>query len=259
MTKLYLSLLLIFLSSCNFTSGLHQDILKAQEYIEDQEFQLAAEIYNSILRKKPSRIIQLKVNYQLGVIYSLYLQEPNKAIYHFNQTIKFTDDPRWHIKSLEKMIEISLDQKRDYKEALTYLEKLIDFKPQIQNQEEYRFKRAECLYHIRELDKANQYFKNFLGKNNQYAVKAYYYLGLISFLERRWGDAIETWHEYIKRETKKSKNIEVKFLLANAYEMDEKLKEAYNIYYSLLGSYPNKKVIQSRLNSLYSRRVARKR
>jgi len=47
--------------------------------------------------------------------------------------------------------------------------------------------------------------------------------------------------------------------MANAYEMLEKLKEAYNLYYSILGEYPNTKVIQNRLNSIYARKIARKR
>ena len=47
--------------------------------------------------------------------------------------------------------------------------------------------------------------------------------------------------------------------MANAYETMERLKEAYNIYYSIVGEYPNNEVIKARLNSIYERKVARKR
>ena len=47
--------------------------------------------------------------------------------------------------------------------------------------------------------------------------------------------------------------------MGNAYETMEELKKAYNIYYSILGEYPNNDVIKNRLNSLYKRRIARKR
>ena len=71
--------------------------------------------------------------------------------------------------------------------------------------------------------------------------------------------AIDNWFEYLKREKQKNKIVQVKFLIANAYESDEQLKNAYNIYYSLLGDYPNQEVLKSRLKSIYERRVARKR
>ena len=60
-------------------------------------------------------------------------------------------------------------------------------------------------------------------------------------------------------ENRNDRIVKTKFLIANAYESAEKLKEAYNIYYSILGEYPNSEVIENRLKSLYERRVSRKR
>ena len=61
------------------------------------------------------------------------------------------------------------------------------------------------------------------------------------------------------REKRRDNIVQTKFLMANAYETMEKLKAAYNIYYSILGEYPNTEVIKNRLKSIYERRVARKR
>ena len=47
--------------------------------------------------------------------------------------------------------------------------------------------------------------------------------------------------------------------MANAYETMERLKKAYDLYYSLLGKYPNTEVIKNRLNAIYERKIARKR
>ena len=74
-----------------------------------------------------------------------------------------------------------------------------------------------------------------------------------------WNKSITYMKEYIKREKRKDKVVRAKFLLANSYEVIEKLKTAYNIYYSILGEYPNTQVIQDRLKSVYERRVARRR
>ena len=53
--------------------------------------------------------------------------------------------------------------------------------------------------------------------------------------------------------------VDALILMANAYETMENLKNAYNLYYSLLGEYPNTQVLQNRLSSIYERQVARKR
>ena len=48
-------------------------------------------------------------------------------------------------------------------------------------------------------------------------------------------------------------------MMANAYESNEDLRRAYNIYSDIKEDYPNPEIIESRLKSLYERRVVRKR
>ncbi len=67
--SLFLLLTLSVLSACDFTSGLNRDILTAQTYVDNQEFNKAVELYERILVKNPSKIIKTKVSYQLAEIY----------------------------------------------------------------------------------------------------------------------------------------------------------------------------------------------
>ena len=115
----------------------------------------------------------------------------------------------------------------------------------------------------KELNKSSEAIKIFeriqQDKNHQYYVKTFFQLGMIFFEEKKWDKAISYWKEYIQIETRKDSIVRTKFLMANAYETMELLKKAYNIYYSILGEYPNTKVIKNRLESIYNRRVSRKR
>jgi hypothetical protein len=95
--------------------------------------------------------------------------------------------------------------------------------------------------------------------NHLFHIESFYYIGLINYYQQKWNESIEEWLEYIKREKLKDKIVKVKFLIANAYESQEKLKEAYNIYYSLLDDYPNPQIIKQRLKTVFDRRMARKR
>ena len=252
--------LIFMLSGCDFTSGLHKDILKAQDLITKQEFSKAVKVYEDILKTKPSKTIQIKINYQLGEIYSLYLNDSKKALSHLQTIIDASNEPLWQKNAMEKMGAIYFEKYKHYKRAKKAYKSLMDFLPKLERQEFYTFRYALCEFHLKNYSLSDKIFKELTRTSvNHVGVESFYYLGLTKFYLRDWDSAVNFWFEFLKREKRKDKIVQAKFLIANAYESAEKLKEAYNIYYSIIGEYPNPEVIENRLNSLYERRVARKR
>ena len=65
---------------------------------------------------------------------------------------------------------------------------------------------------------------------NQYQFDAFYQKGLIHFYSKKWENAIENFKVYIANSQSKELVIQAKFLIANCYETQEKLREAYNNY-----------------------------
>ncbi len=264
MKHLYNKILLLFLvflsSSCDFTSGVNRDILLAQGYVDSQEFQKAVELYERILKKNPSKIIKTKINFQLAEIYYLYLDQQVNALKYYEFIVENVDDPLWQVKSLEKIADINFSFSKNYPEAIKAYQTLMSFKPKLKNFDYYLFRLGESYFEVGNYKKSKEIFNQILSEQNgEYYTLAYYQMGLVEFYNKKWDEAVEYWMEYLKREKRKDLITKVKFLIANAYESNEKLKEAYNIYYSLLPTYPNPEVLKSRLKSLYSRRVARKR
>lgn len=258
--NLVILIFILGLSSCDFTSGLNQDILTAQKYVDNQDFQKAVELYERVLKKNPSKVIKSKINYQLAEIYYLYLDEQVKAMKYYQYIVDNEDSPLFQVKALEKIGEINFTFSKNYTEAIHVYRQLMSFKPRTKQYDYYYLRVGEAYFEMGRYDKAREIFTRILSEPaNPYYVEAYYQMGLIEFYNRNWDKAVEYWMEYLKRERRKAQIVEVKFLIANAYESNEKLKEAYNIYYSLLPSYPNPDVLRARLKSLYARRVARKR
>lgn len=258
--KFLVLLVLLGSSSCDFTSGLNQDILSAQKYVDNQQFSKAVELYERILKKNPSKVIKTKINYQLAEIYYLYLDEQVKALKYYQFIVDNVDDPLWQVKSLEKMADINFSFAKNYQESIRSYQILMQVKPRLKNFDYYYFRVGESYFEMGLYKKAREIFNQVLSQpTNPYHVEAFYQMGLIEFYNQNWEKAVEFWHEYLKRERRKDLIVKVKFLIANAYESNEKLKEAYNIYYSLLPTYPNPDVLRARLKSLYARRVARKR
>ncbi len=253
-------LIFLFVLGCDFTSGLNQDILSAQKYVDNQQFDKAVELYERILVKNPSKVIKTKINYQLAEIYYLYLDQQVKALKYYQFIVENVDDPLWQVKALEKIADINFSFARNFSESIRAYQVLMRVKPRLANYDYYFLRVGESYFEMGRYDKAREIFTQVINNPaNPYYVEAYNQMGLIEFYNKNWDKAVDFWLEYLKREKRKDQIVKVKFLIANAYESNEKLKEAYNIYYSLLSTYPNPDVLRARLKSLYARRVARKR
>jgi tetratricopeptide (TPR) repeat protein len=251
---------LFLLGGCDFTSGLNREILSAQDYVEEQDYEKAAAAYERLLRKGPAKGIQTKIHYQLAEIYSLYLNQQARSLEHYRYIVENDDEPRNQVRALEKVAEINFSFTKRYSEAIRAYQTLLDFRPQLENSDHYAFRVAEAQFESGDLAKADARFAAIAADTNHlHHVEAFNYQGLVRFYRGEWEAAVERWLEYIKREKRKDLIVKTKFLIANAYESGEKLKEAYNIYYSLLDDYPNPQIIKDRLKALYARRVARKR
>jgi tetratricopeptide (TPR) repeat protein len=261
MKKLVFNFLLILsFISCDLSSGLYKEILEAQQLVKGQKFEQAVIKYSNILEKRPTPEITFKINFQLGIIYSVYLNQQNKAIEHYLKILDQADDPLWQVKVTEKLADIYYTFTRDFSLAKAYYNKLAYFEPKLEKIDFYQFREAMCDIELKNYSSAILMFKNIIKKNNhEYIVDSYYQLALAYFYILDWDQTITNLVEYIKRENDRDKLTRAKFLLANAYETSEDLRRAYNIYYSIIGDYPNPEVIKNRLNSLYKRRVARKR
>jgi len=252
--------ILFLIAGCGFTSGSYKDIIKAQEHINEREYKEAVSLYKSILLRRPSKTIEIKISYQLAEINYLYLNKYQDAVDYYTRVTSITDDPLWQTKALEKIGLITFENLKDYKSSRRAYTKLKNFIPRLENQDFYNLRFALTYFNEQNYSKASEYLKEIIIEDkSKYITDAFYNIGLINFYKRKWETAVSYWFEYLKREKRKDKIVQIKFLIANAYESGEKLKEAYNVYYSIISSYPNPEVIKSRLNSLYQRRVARKR
>jgi len=248
------------LLSCDFAPTLDKDILEAQRAIDQQDFNKAASINDDILRKSFKRQIRRKVLYQQGEIYLVHLENPQKALNYFQEIYQGELDPYWQVKSLEKIADIYFFNLKMFDEAKQSYEILAGFKPPLKREDYYVFQMARSLMEGKNFLDAYKIFKTISeDKKNPFETDALFQRGLIHFYLKEWGKSVELFKKFIGLSSSKEMSVQAKFLIANCFETQEKLQEAYNIYYSLIDSYPNIEVIKSRLKSLYERRQARKR
>jgi len=190
----------------------------------------------------------------------LHIGNNQSAVKYYRKILKESEDPLWLIKAEEKLGEINFSFLKKYNDSIENYIKLVNFIPKLEKSDFYKFRLAMSLLKNNQLKRS---FKIFLEIKNdersKYSVRSIFYLGVIAFQSKRWMNVVKHLSDYIKKETRKDSIVQAKFLIANSYETMEQLKKAYNIYYSILGKYPNTAVVQNRLQSIYDRRIARKR
>lgn len=262
-TKSYGALLvsaLFFFTACDFTPPVNRKIIDAQSYIADQKYDKAVFLYEKILDSNLEPELRMKICFQLGELNSIYVGNYKKAVKYYSEVKTLTEEPLWLIKIEEKLAEINFTYLKNYTEALKNYQSLTEFRPVLKRNDYFQFQIALSYYNLKNYDKAlealNEIQKN---PNHEYFIRSFYYIGLVFFEKKDYNMALFQWTEYTKRETKKENIVMAKFWIANVFEMTENLKDAYDLYYSILNDYPNQDVIQNRLNAVYNRRVARKR
>ncbi len=257
---LFLILGWLLVTSCDLSGGVRPKILAAQNAIKESRFNDAVIVYSQLLEMNLPNHLRIKINYQLGQINYLYLNNGRKALIYYQKILQFKIDPLWQVKILEKIAQIYSQDVKDYRQAANYYQILMNYQPRLEMYDFYYSQYAKNTFNQGNLTKAKDIYTSLLKTSDQNNIAdANYYLGLIYSYEKKYEQSINYWYEALKFEKRKIKIVRIKYLIANSYESSEKLKQAYNIYYSLLKEHPNPKLIKGRLESLYARRVARKR
>ncbi len=258
--KYFLLLGSLFLAACDFSPRLYKEIFTAQQYIQQQKYSLALKKYEEILTQNPPVLVKIKVYYQMGELYSTYLANHRQGLEYFKKIKEVTEDPLWLVQAEEKMAEINFTYLKDFEQSMQSYTTLANFLPKLNKLDFYEFRLALSYQGQGRYAEAKKLLQQIAYRpGHEFHVAALYQLGLLSFENKQWKDAIKYWKEYNQQETRKDSIVATKFLMANAYETMEDLENAYNLYYSILGEYPNPEVVKNRLNAIYNRKVARKR
>lgn len=258
--RLILLIGFLFFSSCDFSPKLQQEILAAQELVSKGDYKNATGLYEKILNMNMEPQLRIKILYQLADLFSIFLGDAEKGKKYYGKVFEVSGDTHDQIKALERIGELNFTYLKNYKEALSTYKHLLAIKAESTDLDFFDLRVALSHFNLGDLERAHFELERISqNSTHHYRIISLYYLGLIHFRKSEWEPAVNLWKKYLEVEKRRDKIVEVRYLMANAYETMENLKEAYAIYYSLLGEYPNTKVIQNRLKAVYLRKVSRKR
>ena len=260
MKVLLLLLNLFWVVSCDFTPPLNKKILDAQNLIRSNQYEEAISKYIVILKNNPPDEIKVKIRYQIADLYSIYLSKIDESLPFYEEVAKMTSDQAWKLKALERLAELNFTHLKRYDKAVFYFRQMLYLTADKNNIDFFEFRIAQSFFKKSDFINAKLKFKEIANNSNHlYYVKSIYHQAMIAYYEQDLDRSIRLFQKYISIEKNRDDLIQAKFILANALETRENLSKAYDIYSSILGEYPNTKVVKAKLESIYRRRVARKR
>ena len=185
-------LLCFLFFGCDFSPRIHKQVLSAQEFISEQKYDQAVSQYSKILKLDPPNDTKLKVYYQLGDLYSIYLSQNKKSVEYYLKVKELTNDPFWLIKTEERLAEVYFFYLNNYKESAKAYGNLSRFNPALENKDFYEYREAISLFNFNKLDLSRKKFKTISeNSKHKYFIDSLYYLGQINFRQQKWAEAIK--------------------------------------------------------------------
>lgn len=247
-------LLSVFIFSCAERKA-KNSYKMAEELLKNNNYKEAVAKYVEVLKyDKPIPEVEDSY-YKIGTIYSKYLDDPNSAIYYFEQM--FTKFPKSNrIPEAKKDIAYTylykLNQPDKSLVHLDYIEQNHKNYPML---DEVVYHKSKALISLKKYDEAMKSIENFntIFPGSKYNEEIEYQKGLIRFNQGRYKEAIEHYNSYIQKYPNGSFKALAKFDVGVSQENLGNYKEALETFKSIGPEYPNQEALKIKIQKLEER------
>ncbi|MFQ5579759.1 MAG: tol-pal system YbgF family protein [Nitrospiria bacterium] len=233
-----------------------------RKYLESAEIRWAKEDYlgairdyERIIEEYPRSPMVSEANYWRGVAFFLYLDNNEKAIASFNESIRTAVsslDKNHALKAHLYIAEIYEKKLNQPKKAITVYEKVMEITSDLDQVLEVQYKVGSLYFDLGDMEQARVEWDLLAKKDprNKWAPAALYRGGGTYFILGMCDEAIEIYKtlytEYPEHETSPF----AKFRAANCLEENKAQAEALQLYKELEGVYPNEEILTGKIKKL---------
>jgi len=236
--------------SCNRSNGINDDIRDAEAKLGLGRANVAIEAYESILKKYPKDSHCPDIMYKIAEIYEKVLHNKSAALMKYKSVINAYPITEYSRKARERIAYICTNSNR-IDCSIEQYEALIKFFPAYA--EFYRTLLAGSYMASKKYAQAREELKPILGMNAVPAdvmAQAVFAYAESLFLEGQLAEASRWYKVFLSHFPKSKLAGEVKLHLATCLEDAGKFGSARRMMKSASSEYPNKAVIETRINGL---------
>jgi TolA-binding protein len=172
---------------------IHRSYKEGLELMDREDYVNARDIFNDVLRQSGSithpelKTIQVNSEYYRALA-ALKLQNPDAE----HLMVGFLENHTGNARSNMAYFHLGeyYYQKKKYRDAVTYLEKVEPFELDREQQTQYKFQLGYSYFFRKEFDKAKRYFRELKG-DPKYGTASSYYHGFIAFTQGEYNIALD--------------------------------------------------------------------
>lgn len=192
----------------------------------------------------------------MAQIYAYHLNDLKRAIKLIRRSIRITSDPIRLIKYKQILADIYFTNLRDFDSSSLIYRELLGVRPKLPQYSELKFRYAESLYMTSSYKEALTAFRSlqasYPGANKS---KIQFRVGTCLYFLKRYDDAEKVFQTIVDNDFSYIFKVKSAFYLAGIYEEFNKLDKAYKFYSMIRYDYPNKSLIERKIESVARKRV----
>ncbi|NIQ04084.1 MAG: tetratricopeptide repeat protein [Nitrospinaceae bacterium] len=244
----------IFLVSCIGSSG-DALIQKAnREWIKGRNHS-AIELFKAVLEKYPSGLYAQEALFRLGEIYHFSLGNSKQALLYFQEVRQMDRQGPFSYEAQKYIAEIVEFSFKDYPQAIIEYQNLIQWYPDRAETDDHQYRIASIYYKMQNRYQALVELQTLLEQypDTPWLEEALFKIVEILYTLDRCDEA-QTYYEHFATDFPKSRHRdEIEFVMASCLEEGGHLREAFERFRSLKGSYPYPAVLETKLAGLKNR------
>ena len=217
---------------------LYQRAVKAYQA---EDYQQAADLFETILEKYPDHNLSTKARFELGNIYFYKLKQPENALKHLQDLYAKSEPGTYALESLKLIGYIYDKSLNDCLKGVEAYRLILEHYASAVDAAEYRYNIGECYFKQHDYPQAMQEFQTLVEAfpDNERVPLAKFHIANSYALLEQWEDAITLHQELLLFDTLTPQlRAEIMQELAFCYEQVELFDLALKLYQELRGMDP---------------------
>lgn len=246
-------LLLVLGFGCDASPQSNMDL--AADRMDQGDFLGAAREYEGVVGSFPEHRLAGDAYYWLGLLYFHYLDDPQNSLEAFRGLVEKFPSNENTPSALFSMGELYEKKLGDPRSAITTFQRLLVPGQDPSLAEKAHFRIAEIYFDLRELDQARTEWEAFIRKNPKSPQngEALYRISGTYFIQKRYEEAYQHYQSLATKYSSSPLFLEAQYKMANCLDEMRRYRESLEIYESILESYPNRKVVEIKIQEIRKR------
>lgn len=232
-----------------------QYLESAEQKLRTDDYLGAVREYEKIGEEYPRSKFVPEATFWSGVLYYLYLNDPQKAVDALEKTVRLTASTPKNIHALSARRYLAEVYEKKYgklREAISEFEKIMELSDDPDQVLESQYKIGELYLAEGNTEQARTEWDLLVKRDpkSRWAPAALYRQGSSYFIEGKCKEAVGYYRRILADYPDSDMSPFAKFRTANCLEEGNQTEEALKLYRALEGHYPNKELIGSKIKQL---------